>query len=82
MDAKTKSFLSLLERIYESSQEVTKGVIDLHGMEDKDPLNMKISARKEVIGDVLESLEFVGMLTEKEAVEQAELFDVEIDVEN
>lgn len=79
MDEKTKAFLSDLKETYEMSQEVTKGLIQ-PGVTDS--LWMKISARKEVIGDVLETLKFVGMLTEKEAVEQAELFDVEIDVEN
>ena len=78
MDEKTEKFLSHLKRRYESSQEGTKGLIEMHGMGDKDPLNMKISARKEVIVDVLVSLAKVGLLTEKEALEQAESFDVEI----
>lgn len=78
MDEKTEKFLSHLKRRYESSQEGTKGLIEMHGMGDKDPLNMKISARKEVIGDVLESLEFVGMISDSESLEWAESFDVEI----
>ena len=82
MDEKTKKFLSLLKQIYESSQEATLDLIEMYGTGNKDPLHHKIYARREVIEDVLETLKFVGMLTEKEAVEQAELFDVEIDVEN
>ena len=78
MDEKTEKFLFHLKRRYESSQEGTKGLIEMHGMGDKDPLNMKISARKEVIGDVLESLEFVGMISDSESLEWAESFDVEI----
>lgn len=78
MDEKTEKFLSHLKRRYESSQEGTKGLIEMHGMGDKDPLSMKISARKEVIGDVLESLEFVGMISDSESLEWAESFDVEI----
>lgn len=78
MDAKTKDFLSDLKETYKMSQEGTKGLIDMYGIGDKDPLNMKISARKEVIGDVLDSLVKVGLLTEKEALEQAETFGVEI----
>ena len=53
-------------------------VIKMYGMGDKDPLRLKISARKEVIVDVLVSLAKVGLLTEKDALEQAETFDVEI----
>ena len=78
MNEKTKAFLSELKSVYERSQQGTKGLIDMYGQGDKDPLNLKISARKEVIGDVLDSLVKVGLLTAKEAVEQAELFDVEI----
>ena len=78
MNEKTKAFLSELKSVYERSQEGTKGLIDMYGQGDKDPLNLKISARKEVIGDVLDSLVKVGLLTEKEALEQAETFDVEI----
>ena len=78
MDAKMKAFLSDLKPVYERSQEGTLGLIEMYGQGDKDPLNMKISARKEVIGDVLDSLVKVGLLTEKEALEQAESFDVEI----
>lgn len=73
-----KDFLSDLKRTYEMSQEATVGLIEMFGMGDKDPLNMKISARKEVIGDVLDSLVKVGLITDKEAIEQAESFDVEI----
>ena len=75
MDEKTKAFLSDLKETYEMSQEVTKGLIQ-PGVTDS--LWMKISARKEVIGDVLDSLVKVGLSTEKEALEQAETFDVEI----
>ena len=78
MNEKTKAFLSELKSVYERSQERTKGLIDMYGQGDKDSLNLKISARKEVIGDVLDSLVKVGLLTEKEAIEQAETFDVEI----
>lgn len=78
MNEKTKAFLSELKSVYERSQEGTLGLIEMHGMGDKDPLNMKISAREEVIGDVLDSLVKVGLLTEKEMIEQAELFDVEL----
>ena len=78
MDAKKEKFLLDLKETYERSQEGTKGLIDMYGQGDKDPLNLKISARKEVIGDVLDSLAKVGLLTEKEALEQAESFDVEI----
>lgn len=78
MDEKTKAFLSELKSVYERSQEGTKGLIEMFGEGEKDPLNMKISAREEVIGDVLDSLAKVGLLTEKEALEQAESFDVEI----
>lgn len=75
MDEKTKAFLSELKSVYERSQEVTKGLIQ---GDVTDPLWMKISAREEVVGDVLDSLVKVGLLTEKEAIEQADLFDVEI----
>ena len=78
MNVKTKAFLSDLKEAYEMSQEGTKGLIDMYGQGDKDPLNLKISARQEVISDVLETLNDVGMITEKEMIEQAELFDVEI----
>lgn len=78
MDEKTKAFLSELKSVYERSQEGTKGLIEMFGEGEKDPLNMKISAREEAIGDVLDSLVKVGLLTEKEAIEQADLFDVEI----
>lgn len=78
MDIKTKDFLSDLKRSYEMSQEATLGLIEMYGVGDKDPLNMKISARKEVIGDVLDSLSKARLITKEEAVEQAELFDVEI----
>lgn len=78
MNEKTKAFLSELKSVYERSQEGTKGLIDMYGQGDKDPLNLKISARQEVIGDVLETLNDVGMITEKEMIEQAELFDVEL----
>lgn len=78
MDEKTKAFLSELKSVYERSQEGTKGLIEMFGEGEKDPLNMKISAREEVIGDVLDSLVKVGLLTEKEATEQAESFGVEI----
>lgn len=78
MEDKIKTFLSDLKETYERSQEGTKGLIEMFGEGEKDPLNMKISAREEVIGDVLDSLVKVGLLTEKEALEQAESFDVEI----
>lgn len=78
MDEKTDNFLSHLKRRFESSQEASLEVIKMYGMGDKDPLRLKISARKEVIVDVLVSLAKVGLLTEKEALEQAETFDVEI----
>ena len=78
MNVKTKAFLSDLKETYEMSQEGTKGLIDMYRQGEKDPLNLKISARIEVIGDVLDSLVKVGLLTEKEALEQAESFGVEI----
>lgn len=75
MDEKTKSFLSRLKWTYEMSQEATKELIDGNEM---DPLNLKISARKEVVSDVLESLRVVELITDKEALEWAELFEVEL----
>ena len=81
MDENIKEFLFRLNRIYELSQEDTLGLIEMYGVGDKDPLNMKISAREEVIGDVLETLSDVGIITNKEALEWAESFDVAIGVE-
>lgn len=60
------------------AQEGTAGLIKMFGEGDNDPLHMKICARKEVIGDVLDSLVKVGLITDKEALKWAESFDVEI----
>lgn len=75
MDDKIKTFLSQLKGDFEMSQEVTMGLIT---GDVTDPLWMKIEARKEVIGDVLDDLNLVGLITDKEALKWADKFGVEI----
>lgn len=70
-----QEFLSRLKGTYESAQEISRYVATVADMTE---MHAKIEARKELIGDVLDELNLVGLITDKEALKWAESFDVEI----
>lgn len=81
MESNTKLFLEDLRYKHEASQRGTMELIKHYAVKGNDPLILKISGRKEVISDMINSLKYAGLLTEHEAKEQAKLFDVEIRAE-